>query len=36
MKHALEAYGLSETVDREAIFGRKFIFAPITKFDIAS
>ena len=28
--------GLSETVDREDIFDTKFIFAPFSKFDIAS
>ena len=35
-KHRLEANGLMETVDREAIFEAKFIFAPFSKFDIAS
>ena len=36
MKHRLEENGLSETVDRGAILDKKFIFAPFSKFDIAS
>ena len=34
-KYRLEGNGLSETVDREAIFHTKFIFASFSKFDIA-
>ena len=34
--HRLEGNDLSETVDREAVFGTKFIFAPFSKFDVVS
>ena len=36
MKHCSDANGLSETVDQEAIFDTKLIFAPFSEFDIVS